>query len=84
MIFRWLWALHPGIAIGVMTLVVTGAIVAVTFVYNSIYSKGYDAAIAAVAAKNKGAIANVRKATKTVSDCYSIGGNWRADLGVCE
>ena len=84
MLFRWLWALHPGLYIAV----VAGAIVAVigfgTWIYKSIEGRGYDKAIAEVAAKNKGAIANVRKATKNVSDCYSISGNWRADLGVCE
>ncbi len=84
MIFRWLWALHPGLYIAVVSVAIAGVLALTAYVYNSIYSKGYNAAIAAVAAKNKGAIANVRKATKTVSDCYSIGGDWRADLGLCE
>ncbi len=84
MIFRWLWALHPALYMAVVVGAITATLAFGTWIFKSIENRGYNKAIAEVAAKNKGAIANVRKATKTVSDCYSIGGDWRADLGVCE
>jgi hypothetical protein len=67
---------------------ITGAIVALIGGYaywdHRVYTRGYNAAIADVAAKNKGAIANVRKATKNVRDCYERDGAWDAARGLCE
>lgn len=74
---------HPlahiiGMALGA-TLILGGY----AYWHNKVYSNGYDKAIADVAAKNKGALNAVRKATKNVSDCYLANGNWDAVRGLC-
>lgn len=66
---------------------IAGAIAAVIGAYaywrHEVYSEGYKAAIADVAARNKGALTNVRKATKSVEDCYDAGGVWDTSVGLC-
>lgn len=47
-------------------------------------NKGYAKAIAAVAAKDKGAIDGVRQAKGRVDECYSSGHSWNSSDGVCE
>lgn len=75
---------HPLTHIIGMVLGATLILGGYAYWHNKVYSNGYDKAIADVAARNKGALANVRKATKNVSDCYLANGTWRADLGLCE
>lgn len=80
---RWLWAIHPLAAIGVMTGAAIAVIAFGTYVYKSIEGRGFDKAIAAVAADNKEAKDRVRKATKLVHVCFSTGGEWDVTRGVC-
>lgn len=47
-------------------------------------NKGYAKAIAAVAAKDKGAIDDVNVAKHQVDACYSSGRSWNVVDGVCE
>lgn len=47
-------------------------------------NKGYAKAIAAVAAKDKGAIDGVRQAKARVVECYGSGRTWNVTDGVCE
>jgi hypothetical protein len=47
-------------------------------------NKGYAKAIAAVAAKDKGAIDGVREAKARVDECYGSGRAWNVTDGVCE
>lgn len=45
---------------------------------------GWNAAVAAIAAKDKEAIDAVNKATSAVDACYSSGGTWDTAGGVCQ
>lgn len=45
---------------------------------------GRDKAIAAIAAKDEGALNAVKDARKTVDDCYGSGGGWDVTDGVCQ
>jgi hypothetical protein len=78
------FAIHPLAYILGVSAIIASLLGAWAWRENVVFNRGYDKAIADVAAKNKGALANVRKATKSVSDCYVANGNWRVDLGVCE
>lgn len=73
-----------------MTRIIAGAIIAalagggwfgVAIHYEN---KGYAKAIAAVAAKDKGAIDGVRQAKARVDECYGSGRTWNVTDGVCE
>lgn len=55
------------------------------FLYVKIHYEhiGRDKAIAAIAAKDQGAIDAVHKATSKVDDCYTSGGTWDVVGGMC-
>lgn len=78
-----MFTLSPLIKIIAITGVIGAALLGYAYWDHRVYTRGYNAAIADVAAKNRGAIANVRKATKNVDDCYDAGGVWDTALGVC-
>lgn len=66
---------------GVLVALAGGAWLGVAVHYEN---KGFAKAIAAVAAKDKGAIDGVNKAKRQVDQCYSGGGSWNVTDGVCE
>jgi hypothetical protein len=47
------------------------------------YNAGYAAAIADIAAKDKGAVDAVNAAKAKVEECDRIGGNWSTVDGMC-
>lgn len=68
----------------VLTLGIAGAwgYVSVS-AYNKGYNKGWDAAIAAVAAKNKEAVKDAERVKTKVKDCFDSGGDWDVVNGKC-
>jgi len=48
------------------------------------YNKGWNAAIASVAAQDQEAVDAVNKATSNIADCTNSGGVWRSSSGKCE
>lgn len=65
----------------VITTLAGGAVIGAAVHYEN---KGYAKAIAAVAAKDRGAINDVHEATKQVDACYSAGRTWNVVDGLCE
>lgn len=83
MILRWLWALHPGVFIGVVSIGIAAALWFTAHVYNSIWQRGYAAKEREVAADNRKANDAVKAGIKKVDDCYRSGGIWDSTRGVC-
>lgn len=48
------------------------------------YNKGWNAAIAAIAAEDQKAVDHAIRARSTVRECRDSGGVWRQDAGKCE
>jgi len=70
------------------TIAITGAIIVGVLIgwvafRTHYYNQGYNAAIAAVAAKNKEATDAVNKAISDVDACNNSGGQWSTIDGVC-
>ena len=71
------------------TVAITGAIVIGVGVgwlsfKTHYYNQGWNAAIAAIALKNKEATDAVNKATSQVDACNFIHGRWNVSSGMCE
>lgn len=66
-------------------LAIAGTLIGAADVYISIheYNKGWHAAIAAVAKKDKEALDAVDKAVSNVDECVRRNGNWDTVNGVC-
>ncbi len=59
------------------------AIVAAWWVYDTIYDRGYAAALAAVRAQNERAEITADEAVDGVSVCFDKGGEWKIETGSC-
>lgn len=69
----------------IVALLVIGTFTAIaTKAYNKIYNRGYDAAIYAIAKKDKRAIDAADKITKQVDDCFNSNREWDDLSGVCK
>lgn len=67
--------------------IIAGALVALVGLYSAwhytVWSRGYDAAIYAIAKKDKGAIDAADKISKAVDACYDASRVWDDTRGVC-
>lgn len=66
--------------VGVLVASVGGGL---TWLSVSQFNKGYNAAIADIAAENKEAVDAANKARQTVRDCNARGGGWDQSRGLC-
>lgn len=69
--------------IGTAGGVLIAVIAAYWFWHHTVYNRGYDAAIAAIAAENKEAVDAADRARQKVRACADSGGNWDVTGGVC-
>ena len=76
-----------GLSLGIKAAIIGGVLLAVGAMGWMIYSKieqgGYDRAVEEIAAKDKGAIDAVHKATGKVEACAALGGTWDSTVGLC-
>jgi uncharacterized protein (UPF0333 family) len=74
-------SLYAKLIVGAIITAIVGG--GVTYWSIHEYDKGYNAAIEAIAAKDREAVNAVNKAKSKVDDCNNGGGTWDSTVGVC-
>jgi len=82
-VFIFLIETKMGRAIAIGSAIAIGCLIGWGIFANHYYVKGWNAAIAAIAAKNEAASHAVEKATKDVEDCLRSGRAWDTVDGMC-
>jgi hypothetical protein len=64
-------------------VIVAGAAGFLAYEHHKVYDEGYAAAITDIQTANAKSQAEAAKGQKNVEDCFTAGGNWDRDNGVC-